>query len=586
MVAYAKRRTRRIALVAFVGAAAGLARDGELPLYETLIRNARIVDGSGGAWYRADIGVSRGRIARIGRLTGARARRVIDAQDRVAAPGFIDVHTHVERELPARPDAVNLVADGVTSIVTGNCGGSALPIGEWFGGLARAGTAVNVASLVGHNSIRQAVLGIQDRPPKPRELAEMEMLVARAMEEGAAGFSTGLIYIPGTFAETPELVALARAAARSGGIYATHMRSENVKLFEAIEEALAIARAAAIPLEISHFKVSSKKLWGESPRMIERVERARAQGIDVTLDVYPYAASSTGLDTLLPDWALSGKGGSPAEALAGRLAKKREREKIAQAMYRRLHDELGRDHLDYAIVARARWDQSLEGKSLREINLARQTNGGSSGRGDTLEAEIETVLDLCERGREEGQTARACGVQMVYHSMDEGDVERILAHPLTMVARDGGVPEFGAGRPHPRSYGTASRVLARYVRERKVIRLEEAVRKLTSLPAQRFGFQDRGLLREGFWADIVLFEPESVADLSTFEDPHRYSQGFDDVLVNGALVREGGKPTRARPGRILYGGGLDRDRLTHRLTLSSAGRGLRLFSSGGRESRR
>lgn len=586
MVAYAKRRTRRIALVAFVGAAAGLARDGELPRYDILIRNARIVDGSGGAWYRGDIAVSGGRIARIGRLTGARARHVIEAQDHVAAPGFIDVHTHVERELPARPDALNLVADGVTSIVTGNCGGSALPIGEWFSELARAGTAINVASLVGHNSIRQAVLGIQDRPPKPRELAEMEMLVARAMDEGAAGFSTGLIYIPGTFAETSELASLARAAARSGGIYATHMRSENVKLFEAIEEALAVARAAAIPLEISHFKVSSKKLWGESPRMIERVERARAQGIDVTLDVYPYTASSTGLDILLPDWALSGKGGSPAEALARRLAKKGEREKIARAMYRRLHDELGRDHLDYAIVARALWDQSLEGKSLREINLARQTNEGSSGRGDTLEAEIETVLDLCERGRVEGKAARACGIQMVYHSMDEGDVERILAHPLTMVARDGGVPEHGAGRPHPRSYGTASRVLARYVRERKVIRLEEAVRKLTSLPAQRFGFQDRGLLREGFWADIVLFDPESVADLSTFEDPHRYSQGIDDVLVNGELVRQEGKPTAARPGRILYGGGLDRDRLTHRLILSSADRGLGLFSSGRRESRR
>ena len=527
---------------------------------DLLIRDARILDGTGAAWFRGDVAIRDGRIARIGKLRPEGAAAVLEARGRVLAPGFIDVHMHVEEGLPARPDAENLVADGVTSIVTGNCGGSELSLGEWFGRLAQSGTAVNVASLIGHNSIRPAVMGHANRRPSARELAEMELLVRRGMAEGAAGFSTGLIYVPGMFAQTGELAALARTAGALGGVYATHMRNENDRVFEAIDEALSVARSAGVPLQISHFKVTSPRLWGASARMLERIDAARREGLDVTLDQYPYTASSAALDVLLPDWALEGDREGTRRALQGRLRKSRVRGRIVKDMYRRLHDELGRDSLEHAVVAGARWAPQLEGRSVREIN--RLGWSGRAPRADTLREQIRTVLDLCQAGAATGEGAGACGVQMNYHNMAEGDVERILAHPLTMVARDGGVPGFGAGQPHPRSYGTAARVLRRYVRERGTLRLEEAVRKMTSLPARRFGLRDRGLLREGYAADLVLFDPERIADESTFADPHHFSVGFDDVLVNGELVRRDGRPTGVRPGRLLYGPGLEEERVS------------------------
>jgi N-acyl-D-amino-acid deacylase len=487
---------------------------------------------------------------------------------------------HVEEGLPARPDAENLVADGVTSIVTGNCGGSELSLGPWFGRLAESGTAVNVASLIGHNSIRPAVMGHANRRPAPRELAEMELLVRRGMAEGAAGFSTGLIYVPGMFAQAPELAVLARAAGAFGGVYATHMRNENDRVFEAIDEAISVARTAGVPLQISHFKVTSPRLWGASTRMLEKIEAARREGLDVTLDQYPYTASSAALDVLLPDWALEGAREGARRALQGRLRKAHLRRRIARDMYRRIHDELGRNSLEHAVVAGARWAPELEGKSVREINRLGWT--GRPPRPDTLREQIATVLALCEKGAATGEGPGVCAVQINSHNMSEADVERILAHPLTMVARDGGVPGFGAGQPHPRSYGTAARVLRRYVRERGTLRLEEAVRKMTSLPARRFGLRDRGMLREGWAADLVLFDPVTISDESTFADPHHFSVGFDDVVVNGELVRRDGRPTGARPGRLVYGPGLEEERLT----ASRFDRALPLSARAPRASRR
>jgi N-acyl-D-amino-acid deacylase len=529
-----------------VGVAVAAVLPGASPeQFDLLIVDARIVDGTGAAWRRGDVGIRSGHIAAVGNLAGSPAARVIDAAGRVLAPGFIDVHTHVEGNLPARPDAENLIADGVTTLVTGNCGGSELAIGDWLDSLEREGIAVNVATLVGHNSIRASVMGYADRRPSRRELAEMEALVDRAMREGAVGLSTGLIYTPGTFAKPDEVVALARVAARHGGVYATHMRSENDRLFRAIDEALDVARRAHIPLEISHYKVTAKKLWGSSPRMLAVADAARREGLDVTLDEYPYTASSSGLDVLLPDRVLQSKGGgSLRHALVRRLAPGRERTRIAREMRRRLHDELGRDHLDYAVVASAPWRPELEGKDLRVVNAA-------AGRPDGIAGEIETALDLCREGAASGLGGGVCGTQMVYHVMDEGDVERIFASPLTMVARDGGVAAPGRGAPHPRSYGTSARVIAKFVREKGLVSLEEAVRKMTSLPASRFGFADRGQIREGFHADLVLFDPDEVQDLSRFEDPHHESRGFDLVVVNGVVVRDGGLPTCERPGRAL-----------------------------------
>ncbi|MFQ5694892.1 MAG: amidohydrolase family protein [Terriglobia bacterium] len=454
----------------------------------------------------------------------------MNAQGLVVVPGFVDVHMHVSGDLLERPDAHNLVADGVTSVVSGNCGDSKVNLGEWFAELEETGVAINVASLIGHNSVRRTVMGTDNRAPTREEQAQMEALVTAAMEDGAVGFSTGLVYVPGTYAATEEVLALAKVAARHGGLYATHMRNEGEKVFEAIEEALTIAQQAEMPLEISHFKQLNKRFWGTSSRMLERIEQARAGDIDVTLDQYPYTASSTRLGRMLPSWALAGG----REALRHRLTDPEEREKIAGEMRKRQRNVLGYKHLDYAVVAEASWDPGLEGKSLREINRLWK-------REDKLDAEIETTLDLMEKGP----------LRMVYHRMNEEDVVRILRHPLTMVGRDGGVPDYGQGKPHPRNYGAAAHVLGRYVREKKVLSLEQAVRKLTSLPAQRFGFQDRGLLREGVQADIVILDPEIVSDAATFEEPHQYSRGIHSVLVNGEMVLKAGQRTGAQPGRIL-----------------------------------
>jgi len=538
------------AALAVAGAFHGAA--GEAERYDLVIRNARIVDGSGGAWYRGDIGIRGGRIARIGRLHAAATAKLLDAGGRVAAPGFLDVHVHVEEDLPARPDAANLLSDGVTTVVTGNCGSSEPSLSGWFARLTKSGTAIHVASLVGHNTVRRAVMGGENRAPTAAELSRMRSLVRKAMEEGAVGLSTGLIYAPGSFASPEEVIALAKEAAASGGLYATHMRSEGEKIFDAIDESIAAAKAAGLPLEISHYKVTARPLWGSSGRMLERLEKARAAGIDVTADWYPYAATSAGLDVLLPDWALAAGPEGSRRALRRRLARPKERGKIAEEMFDRFHRALGRDHLDYAIFASAPSNPSLVGKSVREANRLRIA-AGAKGLTDDLRSEIETVLDTCSRGESTRAWSGACGAQMVYHVLDEADVERIFASPFTMVASDGGVPEPGGERPHPRSYGTRARVLARYVRERGLLQLEEAVRKMTSLPAERFGFQDRGLLREGLVADVVLFDPETVEDRATFEDPYQLSRGFDDVVVAGVLVREGGRPTGARPGRILLG---------------------------------
>lgn len=526
---------KSFALVALLFFAASVAAQAP---YDLVIRNGRIVDGSGNPWYVADVGIRNGRIVALGRLcasgdSSCGARRVLDARGLILAPGFIDVHTHVEGTIRRIPTAENFLFDGVTSIITGNCGGSEVDLPAFFEAL-RGKLSINLGTLIGHNSVRREVMGTEQRDPTPEEQARMEALVERAMQQGAVGFSTGLIYIPGTYSKTPEVVGLARAAAKYNAVYASHIRSEGDKLFDAIAEAIHIGREAGMPVEISHFKVSNKKLWNQSTRSIEMVEKARAEGLDVTVDQYPYTASSTNLGTLLPSWALAGG----QEKIAERLADPATRRKIAAEMKETIEKRNGRKRLDYAVVARCSWDSSLEGKSISQINREK-------GRKARLDQEILTVLDLMEKG----------GASMVYHSMDERDVERILRFPYSMVASDGGVQEFGRGVPHPRSYGTNARVLGRYVREKGVIRLEEAIRKMTSLPAQRFRLTDRGLIRPGMWADIVVFDPQTVRDTATFEKPHSYSAGFEFVLVNGEVVIENGKHTGARPGQILLGPG-------------------------------
>lgn len=508
---------------------AGLAPQAPADL---LITNGRILDGTGNHWTRGDIAVRDGRIVGIaapGRLAVA-AARTLDARDRIVAPGFIDVHAHIELGVWNRPTAENYIHDGVTSVITGNCGGSADSLRAFLGRVDSEGTSINVGSLVGHNTVRRQVMDLVNRAATPDEQRRMEALVEQAMKDGAVGFSTGLIYLPGLFSNTPEVVGLAKAAARHGGVYASHIRNEGNKVADAINEALDIGRQANMPVQISHFKVSAPANWGRSRETLAMVEKARAEGLDVTIDQYPYTASSTSLSVMLPDWAVEGGQGE----IVKRLKDETLRRKIAAEMLTNARNQK-RPSFAYAVVTRHSTDRSLAGKSIRDINL-------KAGRPDTMEMEIETILDLLIVG-----TAQA-----VFHGMNEDDVKHIMGWRFNMIAADGGV-QSGEGMPHPRSYGTNARVLGKYVREEKVMPLEEAVRRMTSLPAQKFQLKDRGLLREGFAADIVVFDERTVADKATYDNPHQYSVGFDYVIVNGKVTMEGGRHTGVKAGRSLRG---------------------------------
>jgi N-acyl-D-amino-acid deacylase len=495
--------------------------------YDILIRNARVIDGSGNPWFRGDVAVKDGRIAAIGRLANVSATRTIDAHERIIAPGFIDVHTHVEGGVEKNPRGDNYLLDGVTTVVTGNCGGSELNLATWFDKLDKLGLGLNVASLIGHNTVRSEVMGTANRLATPDEIARMQRLVDRAMRDGAVGFSTGLIYIPGTYSNTAEVVSLAKAAAAHGGIYASHMRDEGEHVLDAITEAVTVGKEAGMPVQLSHFKIDNRRLWGASDQSLALVDKFRREGVDVVVDQYPYDQSSTNLGIRLPSWALAdGK-------LKERLADPSTRRKISDEMKAILTD-LGQPDYSFATVARFRPNTSYEGKTISEINVMK-------GRPATVANEIETVIDIMNAG----------GAQMIYRSMGGVDVERIMHYPFTAVGSDGGITEFGVGMPHPRAYGTNARVLAEYVRNRGVLTLEDAVRRMTSLPARTFGFRDRGLVREGMAADLLLFDPARVEDKATFANPHQYSQGFDVVLVNGKIVIDDGKLTDARAGQTL-----------------------------------
>jgi N-acyl-D-amino-acid deacylase len=497
--------------------------------FDILIRNARVVDGTGNPWFKADVGVRDGKVAAVGALNGRTATKVIDAQNRVVAPGFIDVHTHIEGAIEKVPRGDNYILDGVTTLITGNCGGSRLGLGEWFRGLEQMGIGPNVASLIGHNTVRAEVMGTANRKATPEEIARMQSLVEKAMLEGAVGFSTGLIYIPGTYSDTAEVVALGKAAAKHGGTYASHMRDEGAQVMEAITEAVTVGKEAGMPVQLSHFKIDNKRLWGRSTDSLELVEKFRREGVDVVVDQYPYDHSSTNLGITLPSWALA----DGREKILERLKTPETRKKIAAEMEQMLKDK-GQPNYEYAIVANFGPERSYEGKNISEINVLK-------GRPRTIASEIETILDMIEQG----------GAQMVYHSMGNEDVERILRYPNTAIASDGGVREFGLGMPHPRSYGTNARVLAEFVRNRKVLTLEDAIRRMTSLPARTFNLKDRGQVREGFAGDLLVFDPAKVQDKSTYQQPHQYTEGFDFVVVNGKLLVDEGKLTDLRPGQII-----------------------------------
>jgi N-acyl-D-amino-acid deacylase len=502
------------------------------PSFDLLIKDARIVDGTGNPWFRGDIAIRAGRIASVGRLTGVKAARTIDAKGLIAAPGFIDVHTHVE-DVYKNPKAENFIRMGVTSLITGNCGGSDLDIAAFLGKSTSTPIAVNVGTLIGHNTVRSKAMGLDDRIPTAQEQAAMEAFVDKAMLDGALGFSTGLEYLPGMFSKTDEIVGMAKVAAQHGGVYATHMRNEGMDVKKSIAESLVIGEQAKIPVDISHFKISDKNGWGQSNETLGMVRAARDKGMTVTVDQYAYTASSTSLDVRLPNWAVAGGRDQGRK----RIADPEIRKRIVQEMKQNLKDK-GFSDYSFAYVATYSSNPQFNGKNIAEITKLARGNSA-------VDDQIDQILEMYTKG----------GAQMVYRTMDEGDVKNIMREPFTMIASDSSVREFNVGNPHPRGYGNNARVLGQYVREQKLITLEDAVRKMTSLPAQTFNLRDRGLIREGYAADIVLFDEKLVTDKATFDAPHQYANGFSSVIVNGEVVLDGNSMTGKMPGKPLYGPG-------------------------------
>ena len=521
-----------LALGVFLFARVAVNAHAPTPAYDLLITNARVIDGSGNPWFRADVAIKDGRIAHIGRLGPETAVRSIDAHGQILAPGFIDVHTHVE-SIYGQPAAENFVRMGVTTLVTGNCGSSTTEVGEFLGRIKEKPLAVNLATLIAHGSVRRKVMGLGDREPTPEELRQMETLVEQGMKDGAVGLSTGLIYVPGTYAKTDEIVALARVAARYGGLYATHMRNEGDKVADAIRESIQIGEQAGLPVEISHFKISNKKLWGQSPMTLGLVRDARARGLVVTVDQYAYTASSTSLDSRLPSWLRAGGLDEAKKRLADKATRERAINDTKDALKRSGFKDYG-----FAVVASYESDKSFNGKSIAEITKEVK-------RKSDVTSQIEQMLEMYEAG----------GAAMIYHGMGEDDVKRIMQEPFTMIASDSGVRQIDESVPHPRGYGNNARVLGHYVRELKLISLEDAIRKMTSLPAQTFGFRDRGLIREGFAADLVIFDENTIIDQATYDKPHQFPQGISYVIVNGTPVIDGNRLTAARPGVALRGPG-------------------------------
>jgi dihydroorotase/N-acyl-D-amino-acid deacylase len=517
----------------------GVLGHGQTPVpagpYDLILRGGRIVDGTASPWYRSDIAIAGGTIARIAPRIEAPAARVIEVGGLVVAPGFIDIHTHARRGIFDVPTADNYVRQGVTTLVEGPDGGSPIPLAPFLDKIAATRITPNFATFVGQGSIRSEVMGEVDRPATSAELERMRELVRQGMRDGAFGLSSGLFYVPGAFTPTEEVIELSRVAGETGGIYISHMRDEAKGLIESVRETIAIGERGRLPAQITHHKVVGKAYWGRSVETLRMVDEARARGVDVTIDQYPYTASATSIGAaLLPSWAQEGG----REATLKRLKDPATRARIKTESVAIIRDERGGGDPKNVSVSNCQFDPSLAGKNLAQITAGR-------GLAVTLENAAETAMWIVEQG--------GCGG--IFHAIGEEDLQRILVHPATMVASDGEIPIFGRASPHPRSYGTFARVLGLYVRDRKLLSLETAVQKMSALPAQRLGLSDRGVLRAGLKADLAVFDPATVRDTATFEKPHSYAEGVTHVIVSGQVVFEDGRMTAARPGRVLAGPG-------------------------------
>jgi len=525
---------RALIIVAFlaVGFLSSTAAQG--PSYDLVIRNGRIVDGSGSPWYRSDVAIRGDTIVRVAPSITDAATRILDAAGQVIAPGFIDIHSHAREGIFESPAAENYIRQGVTTVIEGPDGSSPLPIAEFLARLDALAKTINIGTMVGQGSVRAEVIGLVDRKPAEGDLARMRTLVEEGMKDGAFGLSSGLFYVPGSFTSTDEVVELAKVAARYGGIYISHMRDEASKVSDSVQETIAIGERGGLPTQVTHHKIIGTGNWGKSSETLQLVDEARKRGVDATIDQYPYTASSTSVGAaLLPAWAQEGG----REKVLARLKDPGLRADIKAEMMRSIQNERGGGDPKNVVLARCEWDESLSGKNLADITRMR-------GMDVTLANAAEAAMWIVERGNCSG----------IFHAIAEDDLRRILRHPATMIASDGGIPIFGKANPHPRNYGTFARILAVYVRELNIITLEDAVRKMSSLPAQRLGLTDRGLIRPGMKADIAVFDPGRVRDAATFEKPHQYAEGVSTVIVNGRIVLDGGSMLPVRPGRVLYHG--------------------------------
>jgi dihydroorotase/N-acyl-D-amino-acid deacylase len=529
------------------------------PLYDLVVAGGRVVDGTGAPWFRADVGVIGDRIVAVGDLSHAKAKRRIDASGLVVTSGFIDMLGQSEYSVLVDNRAASKITQGITTEITGE-GGSIAPLnarmladgaevwkhygvtpdfttlaGYWKA-FARSRPAINLGTFVGAGGVREMIVGNDDRPASAAELAQMEKAVAQAMEEGAFGLSTSLIYVPGSFASTEEIIALAKVAARYGGSYITHQRNEGDEIDQSLDEVFRIAREAKLPAEIYHLKTGGRPNFGRMPAVLQRIEAARVEGLDVSADQYPWTASSNGLDASLPEWVREGGRAKLVERLRDASLRARTRDDfLAQ-------NPLWTDGGAAAILITAVLNPELkkyEGKTLEEI--------GKDEAKDPLDVLIDIVI------ADKGYTGR------ITFSMSEEDVRAALRHPLVSMCTDSGAAAedgiLSQERSHPRGWASTARILGHYVRDEKLLTLEEAVRKMTSLPASRMRLSDRGIVRPGMAADLVVFDPAGVRERSTYADPNHYSEGFRYVAVNGQLVVDEGRLTAARPGRPLFGPG-------------------------------
>tara|TARA_B100000575_G_scaffold57829_1_gene43651 strand:- start:7258 stop:8841 length:1584 start_codon:yes stop_codon:yes gene_type:complete len=503
--------------------------------YDIIIKNGEVYDGSGSESEIIDIGIRGDQIIKIGKLDSKNSKKIINAEGLIVSPGFIDTHVHLDPmdNLIRLSDGESHIRQGVTTSFGGPDGrGVPLRYGfkEYLDSLEIVGMGMNVGFLTGHNKIRRVVMDLDNREPTEDELLKMKILASNAMDEGAFGISTGLKYLPGNFSKVDEVIEISKEISKKGGIYTSHLRDEGLKIIDAVNEAIIISREANISVVLTHHKVIGKPMWGKSAKTLALIDSARQKGIKIMADQYPYSASHTGISVLIPTWARAGGNKEFEKRVADETLRKRIEDQI---IFNILNDRGGND-LDRIQFSKVDWMPELEGKTLKDWAVMK-------GLKPVIENGAKLVVEAQLNG----------GASCIFHAMDESDVENIMKFPHTMIASDGRLSEPGVGHPHPRAYGTFPRVLGRYVREKKVISMREAIYKMTYLPAKSFGLTDRGLINPGMKADITIFNEKEIIDRATYENPHQYPEGIEYVLINGQLAIDKSVFMKIKAGEIL-----------------------------------